>query len=289
MAVLFKQITFTPDIERDYKMTLRLYPSLPSLVSLAESAGSIIRTNFCPGMKSEWKTDGTPITVSDNEINQLVIDWFEQNFPHISVIGEEGLSTVPNSEYTVFVDPIDGTVPFCHGIPVSTFCLAIVDNKTGRPVIGIIHDPFLKRIWYAEARQGAFFNGKLARVSDHRMVPRSIVSVMWWNDAAYDFTNVLGTLVRNKAICINLFSVAICGGLISTGEMTASIFPSKNCWETAVMDLIVTEAGGHATDLFGHPLTYNGDHQISGHIISNGFVHEQLVDLVKTHTVFKLG
>ncbi len=45
------------------------------------------------------------------------------------------------------------------------------------------------------------------------------------------------------------------------------------------MQIIVEEAGGKATDIDGHQLIYNGDFQVRGHIISNGGLHDQLVEM----------
>ncbi len=262
-------------------MAIARYPKKAQLVNLAKTAGKIMEENFCLGMKISWKADNTPITEFDTRINRLVISWFAQEFPEISVIGEEESKIVKNSEYTALVDPIDGTVPFCHGIPVSTFCLSIIDNKNGRPVIGVIHDPFLKRTWHAEAGKGAFFNGKPARVSNRSAISNSLVSIMWWNTAKFNLCKACNLLVRKKAHCLNLFSVAICGGLIASGEMAASIFPSVHAWETAAMEIIVAEAGGKATDLYGDKIKYSGNSKISGHIISNGLIHDELVAIVK--------
>ncbi len=75
------------------------FPNQIYLVGLAYQAGEIMRKAFAPGMKREWKEDHTPLTESDTAINRMVTERLERDYPHISVIGEEGSRIVEDSEY----------------------------------------------------------------------------------------------------------------------------------------------------------------------------------------------
>ena len=97
------------------------YPDASYLCELAEKCGEIIVANFNLGMKKEWKSDDTPLTVTDTAINREVCAVLLRDYPHICVIGEEESRNVENAEFTVLCDPVDGTIPFSHGIPISTF------------------------------------------------------------------------------------------------------------------------------------------------------------------------
>lgn len=238
-----------------------------------------MRANFASGMKCEWKEDHTPLTVSDTSINQLVVEEFEREFPHITVTGEEGSRAGDENEYEVLLDPIDGTIPFGHGVPASTFCISVLKNRV--PIAAVVHDPFLHRTWSAEKGKGTKLNGEPVHISDQVHLARSTVSIMWWKGAIGNLDKVCGDLVTSNVKWINLCSVAITGGLISSSDLEASIFPGEKAWETAAMQLLVEEAGGVATDLFGNKLVYgHQEHKIPGHIMSNGHIHDELVAMV---------
>ena len=70
---------------------------------------------------------------------------------------------------------------------------------------------------------------------------------------------------------------------IASGDFTMAIFPGtkhKNC-DIAAAKVIVEEAGGKVTDLFGNEQRY--DKSINGAVISNGKIHKEVIDLMKKY------
>jgi fructose-1,6-bisphosphatase/inositol monophosphatase family enzyme len=260
---------------KEVALRTALYPTYKFLNALAEEAGSTIRKNFSLGMRKEWKNDNTPITATDTTVDNFITAIFKTSFPHIQIISEEGdQSLVMRSEYTAICDPLDGTIPFSHGMPISTFCIAILQN--GSPVIAVIHDPFLHRTWYAERGEGSFFENKKMAVSDKKDFKGTVVHALL---SATKFPQVHQELENAGALLMNCCSAAYFGGLIASGEILASITTAYQIWETPAMQLIVEEAGGKATDLCGNELDYMSG-KINGHIVSNGFVHDQIVKMI---------
>src|SRR3989344_6053936 len=140
-------------------MTAPHYPDLPYLEILAQRASEIMRKNFHLGMKKEWKSDGTPVTNTDIAVDTLVTETVKRDFAHLHILSEEGAPAAAfAAEYVLICDPLDGTIPFSHGIPISTFCVSVLQN--GKPIVALIHDPFLNRTWSAVHSEGSFCNGK---------------------------------------------------------------------------------------------------------------------------------
>src|SRR3989344_6029866 len=123
------------------------YPDFPYLARLALRAGDLMRNNFQLNVACEWKSDNTPLTATDTAINNLVMEAVTKDFPHIQAVGEEGKNETQQSEYVIIFDPVDGTMCFSTGMPVCTFCIAVI--KDGIPISGIIYDPFQNRLWHA--------------------------------------------------------------------------------------------------------------------------------------------
>lgn len=265
---------------KETRLKIRSYPRSDYLVSLARRAGEIMRKNFRLGMERKLKSDNTPVTEADIAINQLVIDSICRDYPQVRVIGEEGSYEPGDHEFTLLCDPIDGTIPFCRGIPISAFVAAVI--KGNQPLTAVIYDPFMDRLWHAEKGQGAFLNDQPVTLSKHNTLKLSNICVVWWRKAPYNLHRVCEQLVEAEAGWMNPASIAYVGGLVASGEFEATIFPGHHGWETAAMQLIVEEAGGRATDIHGQPLQYGPRGEIEGHIISNGHFHDELVELVRS-------
>lgn len=261
------------------KIYMKKFPGFDQLRGMVAGINNIIREGR--GTSIEWKDDNTPVTPTDKRVNQAVIDWFEKSYPHISVIGEEGSRKVTQSEYTALIDPIDGTLPYILGLNISTFCIVIFKEKT--PIVSIISEPINGNRWWAEKGHGTYLNNTRVFTSKQEKLDQACISLSFWSQEAIDMNTMRKQITAAKGKWIGLQSVGICGGLIASGKLTASVAPCKEAWETAAMALLVEEAGGTATDIDGKPLVYTDDFKINGHIISNGQgkIHDQLVAMVK--------
>lgn len=262
---------------------LKAAPFMDELIALAQDAGEVIHENFRLGIERTFKNDGSLVTKTDTDINRMVIDRLSQQYPHVRIVGEEESFEGTGSEYMILCDPLDGTIPFCHGVPISTFVISLL--KDGRPIKAVIHDPFLRRTWFAEKDEGAYLATQSSRlkqckVSSQNWIDRASITACWWKDSPFHIHEVVAELMKSGATVGNPLSPAYCGGLLAFGEQDAIIFAGRHGWETAAMQLIAEEAGGIATDIHGHPLRYGPKGEIEGHIISNGALHERLVEIV---------
>ncbi|HSX42465.1 MAG TPA: inositol monophosphatase [Candidatus Saccharimonadales bacterium] len=245
---------------------------------LAYKAGDIMLEHFKPGVGREVKSDDTPVTVADTTINKLVIDSVAEVFPEHSVLGEEESSSAADTEYIWVCDPIDGTIPYTIGIPTNLFSLALVHN--GISVLGVLYDPYSKRMYEAVKSRGALLNGETIHVSNE-LTPQGYISLPGMQ---YGLTNT-AELVRD-AITSGMRSFSLCcityeSALIANGQIVGAIFPGKTPWDIAAVKIIVEEAGGMVTDLYGNEQRY--DKPITGAVVSNGHMHARLVDLAKRH------
>jgi len=245
---------------------------------LARRAGDIMRKNFTLGMKKEWKEDDTPITATDLAINTLVDEAVRKEFPGYSLISEEGSNMIKGSEYTWVCDPVDGTIPFSHGIPTAVFSLALTRN--GESVLGLIYDPFLDRVFLAEKSKGAFMNGVKLGVSGTKILKNSLVCVTVWEDSPYNLLSLHDILLQKGMKTLMLKATLYTGTLVASGDLVANIFPGKYPWDSAALKVIVEEAGGKATDLFGEEQRY--DREVRGQLATNGVLHDELLQLIKS-------
>lgn len=233
------------------------------LLQLAEKAGAMLLSNFRPeGIAMQEKSDGSAITALDVAINQMVIDEVSLTYPEYQVLGEECSTNNINSSKLFVVDPIDGTRMFAMGCPIFNFSAAVVID--GIPVAGVIKNPVARRTLIAEKNNGTWLvesNKKLSVNSESSLLNSIIETTLQFP--------------KGKTICLR--SVAEVSALISTGNLMASIYLGQGAHDIAAGKIIVEEAGGLVTDIFGLDQRY--DTPLRGAILSNKALHQTLVDI----------
>src|SRR5581483_10314614 len=213
--------------------------------TLATEAGAIMRKYFrSKDMGAIWKADDTPLTIADTKINSLVIKRSREKFPDYGVHGEEE-SFGEGREWMWVCDPIDGTMPYTLGLPVSTFSLALTHN--GVPQLGIIYDPYVKRLFWAQKGHGAFLNGEQIRVTKRSMKNAYVALEVWASHQPKDdkllrLYGLRELLLDADAVPITYSSVVIEGALVASGEISGLIFGVTKPEDIAALKVIVEEA-----------------------------------------------
>ncbi|MDD2807666.1 MAG: inositol monophosphatase [Patescibacteria group bacterium] len=246
-------------------------------LKLAARAGKIIKTNFKFGMAKKNKADGSPVTQTDTKINTLVINEVKKRFPNHSVLGEEESNLQTDREFVWLCDPVDGTIPFSHGIPIATFVLSLTQN--GQPILGLIYDPFGNNLYFAEPGQGTTHNNKSVKVSTNKSLESALIFCEYWQQAKFNTLPIIEALEKTDCHCPIYKSIAYGATLVARGEASGLIFPGAHAWEMAAVKIIIEEAGGQVTDFYGRNQRYDGE--ISGGVASNGYIHQKLIATIK--------
>lgn len=244
---------------------------------IAKEAGKIMLKYFNSDNQSSYKEDNTIVTIADTEINDYLIKQVKSEFEAHSVDGEE--NKFGTSNYVWVCDPIDGTAMYARGIPVSVFSLALVVN--GEPTVGVIYDPFNDNMYYAEKGKGAYKNEEKITISSIKLNDkRSVSHYDMWPSSKYNIYDTIKELGKSTYF-VSIGSIARACTCIASGDFNLAIFPgtkNKNC-DIAAAKIIVEEAGGKVTDLFGNNQRYDTD--INGAVISNGLVHDEVISILK--------
>ena len=256
---------------------------------LADQAGKIMRHySKAETLDPTWKKDNTPLTQADLEVNQMVINKVKQRFPAHGVIGEE-ISFEVERDFVWVVDPIDGTVPFSIGMPVSTFSLALVSRDDGQAIVGVAYDPYLSRFYTAIRGQGSHLNDTKIKTSSVTTLKRSYVSILSGlvvgdkDHSLFRPGQCLDIVREQGANCFSLMSQVYFASRVASGELAGSIFGYGSPWDSAATSLLVEEAGGVVTDLGGKKRRFDkfGD----GCLLSaNETIHSLLLDAIKRST-----
>jgi fructose-1,6-bisphosphatase/inositol monophosphatase family enzyme len=243
-----------------------------------EVAGPIMMDNFLtvPDPNSiTWKSDRTPLTQADTEINERFIASVASEFPEHRVLGEEENSEKAGSCRTWVIDPIDGTGPFSHG--QATFVCAISElDEEGRPEVGVIYDPTAGRLFYAEKGKGTFLNGeKIHPAETIKTLDKTVIHL-----SSRGLPSLRNSLQEQGALTVLLNAIQYGSALVCAGFAGGAVYPLQHCWDGAAVKAIANEAGLVMTDMYGQEQRY--DQPINGYVLANSkALHQSLLEEVR--------
>ena len=249
---------------------------------LADKAGAIMLQYFKIGVANQTKEleGNTPVTVADTTINSMVIQAIRDKYPTHAVIGEEESNRQEGAALTWICDPIDGTIPYVMGVPTNVFSLAMV-NKDGQPVVAVVLDPYMERKYWATKGCGAFMNGQSMHVNGIAKLAQAYVGMSGSRSKTIkplEFKSALIAAIYRPVILNCAIYEAM---LVACGQMAASVYLGFGAHDVATSKLIVEEAGGTVTNVFGDEQRY--DQPVKGAIISNGTLHDTLIELAASY------
>lgn len=247
---------------------------------LAKEAEEIALKYFSFETESTWKGDDTPLTIADTEINNLVIKRINETYPDHSIYGEEKSDRKVGSEYIWVCDPIDGTMAFACGLPIFVFSIALVDQKTGLPVLGLVNDPVMKNMYWAYKGGGAYRNGKKIEVSKDDTLKNTYLNT-GASGGKIGFSNLplFKALNEKKCQVVKLPSFIYGGIQVANGKYSGAVFYAESGHDVAALKIITEEAGGKVTDFNGAERRY--DENGLGCVVSNGILHEEILECVR--------
>ncbi|HVU49336.1 MAG TPA: inositol monophosphatase family protein [Polyangia bacterium] len=244
---------------------------------IAREAGKILLAGWgtrpAVGFKSE---DINLVTEYDKRSEALVVERLARAFPQDRVVAEEGTTAgeARPGARVWYVDPLDGTTNFAHGLPIFSVSLGLWMD--GRAVAGVVEAPAVGWSFAGTVTGGgSTFNGKpIAPSTTDKLGGALLVTGFPYernpvqnNLAEWTaFTAAAQGTRRLGSAALDLCFVA-CGWL--DGYWERALHP----WDLVAGAAIVEGAGGRATELDGSPFVGT-----TGRVLaSNGLIHDQMI------------
>ena len=137
------------------------------LIDTFLEAGDLSLSLRKKGLKKEIKSDNTPVSNGDLEVNKFITKKISKITPDIPIISEETSDNKDNAQLKNFwlVDPIDGTYDYINDLEEFTINAGLIVNN--KPVAGLINAPAKKRMFYSYGEESAFelSNGNTTNLS----------------------------------------------------------------------------------------------------------------------------
>jgi myo-inositol-1(or 4)-monophosphatase len=248
--------------------------------AIAREAGAILRARYGQPHDIRYKGILDLVTEADRESEALIVERIRHAFPDHDLVGEEGSrGQAAGARWRWYIDPLDGTTNFAHGLPTFAVSLGLEDREG--PAVGVVYDPMRDELFAASRGGGATLNEEPIRVSQTPALIGSLLSTgfsydlerrAWQAATWFDLMQRVQSIRQMGAAALHLCYVAA-GRLDGYWEYDIS------AWDVSAGAVIVTEAGGVVTRLAGDPFRSDG-RQI---LASNGQIHGAFQAVVELH------
>lgn len=243
---------------------------------LADEAAIISRKYFRQPLVIDNKSNNTPVTLADREIETKLRQLIREHYPEHGIIGEEFCNQETSSHFTWVLDPIDGTVAFSSGKPLFTTLIALLED--GQPLLSIINQPIIHERFIGVMNSGSCLNG--ARITTSNTVKLSEVRLnattpyMFKTAAEWASFDRLKSQVKLTSFGGDAYGFA----LLAAGHIDVIMEADLQYYDIAALVPVITAAGGLITDWQGNELTADFNGQCLA--CANAELHQKVLNLL---------
>ena len=226
-------------------------PTLSDLESLARAAGQILHDGYEKDHDVQFKGVIDLVTEIDHQSEEYLLGEIQKRWPESRVFAEESGEN-GRGDLVWYIDPLDGTVNYAHGVPI--FCVSIACAWEGQTRLGVVYDPMRDEMFAAERGKGAWLNGRVLNVSSATELQKSLLVTGFPYDTWTAKPNNLeffGRFARMTQGVRRLGSAALDACYVAAGRLDGFWELSLRAWYIAAAALIAEEAGARVTTVKG--------------------------------------
>lgn len=251
-----------------------MQPELDFITDIALEAGAMLARMQDGDLDIQLKGRADLVTRADKCVEAFLIDQVRSRFPTHAIISEESGSHPGDPEHQWFIDPLDGTLNYTHGLRY--YCTTIAYACAGQLQSGVIYSPREEECFTAGLGKGAFLNGKSIAVSCANRLEDALLATGFRatliDTPRSNYDNFL-RLSRIAQGVRRLGSAAMDLAYVACGRLEGFWDIQLSPWDVAAGVLITREAGGMADTLYGEGSLLSGKVDI---LAANTRVYEPL-------------
>lgn len=254
-------------------------PELSELIEWAQEAAEVLRAGYEQTHNIQHKGLTDLVTEIDQRAEALLIRRVLERYPQHSIFAEESGRRAGETADTWYIDPVDGTINYAHGIPY--FCVSLAYAHAGQTVLGVIIDPLRSECFSAQRGSGAWLNGRRLRVSAAQRLLESVVGTGFPGNIAAAAPGSVEDFARfaprTSGVRV-LSSAALDLCAVAAGRLDAAWNRTLNAYDVAAGGLIAEEAGARVTTVDGDPAYLHAKTSI---LAANPVIHEQMLAVLR--------
>ncbi len=223
------------------------------------------------------KSDATPVTPVDRQVEIALRAAIEKTYPGHGIIGEEYDDIRTDSDFVWVVDPIDGTMAFVAGLP--TFSTLIALTWRGSPILGIMDSPVTAERWTGIDGIGTTCNGQTVHARSCRTLATAFAhtsSPLYFETpddiAAYD-------RIKNAVQFLIFGGGCHAFGQVAKGHIDVAFETAHDIHDYLALVPIINNAGGVISDWQGNPLTLDSGRRFLATGDNN--IHERALGILQ--------
>jgi myo-inositol-1(or 4)-monophosphatase len=227
---------------------------LGACVEAVQRGGAILAQRFTQPRTIERKGSIDLVTDADRASEEAVVGFLRSRFPGAAILAEESGEHAGGAggELRFYVDPLDGTTNYAHGVPHFAITVGVAD--AAGLAAGAILDPLRGELFTTHRGGGAFRGDQRLRVSACRQLRDALLVTGFAYDSHVNATHALRTFgeFTVRALSIRrLGSAALDLAYVAAGRLDGFWEERLKPWDVAAGILMVREAGGQVSDLDG--------------------------------------
>lgn len=255
-----------------------LSPNLNVMVTAVRKAARQIRRDFneVEQLQVSRKGQADFVTQADRAAEKVLHDELLKARPDFGFVMEEsGVVQGKDKDHRWYIDPIDGTTNFIHGIP--HFAISVGLERDGTLIAGVIYNPASDELYVAERGKGAFANDKRMRVSGRREMADALLATglnLKEEGRKELFFAQFAALTPNVGGIRRAGSAALDLAYVAQGRYDGFWEHGLSSWDVAAGIVMVREAGGQVSDTNGGSDMLSGK---AGIVAGNQEIQPQLL------------
>ena len=236
---------------------MNLKKIIESLIESFLEAGDLAIQLREKGLVKKIKSDNTPVSNGDLEVNKFISNKISEITPNLPIISEETSENkdIKNLKNFWLIDPIDGTYDYINNLEEFTINAGLIINN--KPVAGLINAPAKKRMFYSYEKGKSFEygNGKTINLSNKPDKKSEILKfISYSNKIKPEIQKIYDDLGVKENIRMKS-SLKFC--VVAAGEYDGYVAePRAYEWDIAAGHAILEHAGGTVTDFQGNEILY---------------------------------
>lgn len=228
-------------------------PTLTDLISLAREAGEILRASFGQHLRVSHKGLIDLVSEADKQSEQFLLSHIHKNFPADRIVSEESGVLAGTSGSVWYVDPLDGTVNYVHGLPIYSVSIAYAEGD--KLLLGVVYDPMRDELFSAESGVGTWQNGEPIHPAGATDLDHALLVTGFPYDIRTNPDNNLDHYAHfalHSQGVRRLGSAALDLCYVACGRFDGFWELRLNPWDVAAGGLIARQAGAMVTNLAGN-------------------------------------
>ena len=249
------------------------------LLQIINEAGKMLKEGYTSQKEITFKAKKDLVTSYDVAIENFLKEAFTKEFKEFNIIAEESDNQNIEFKDSIIIDPIDGTTNFVNQVPHTCISVGIYKNK--KPYMGVVYNPILEELYFAQVGCGAFLNEQPIHVSQDDNLMTSLISTGFPYTSGSCEEDLIDVMKKMKNILPNcqdirrLGSAALDLCYVARGTYEGYYEMNLKAWDVSAGMIILSEAGGQYSNEKGEPYTLFEDKYI---VATNGHIHDKLLE-----------